>query len=89
MLISEVARMSAKITIEHNTKGWIEIFKSPGMQAIVDETGQRIASEAGENFHYAQGQRNQFTVAGFVSSSGYSGAYEEATEKVLTKAVHQ
>ena len=89
MLISEVAGMSAKITIEHNTKGWIEIFKSPGMQAIVDETGQRIASEAGENFHYAQGQHNQFTVAGFVSSSGYSGAYEEATEKTLTKAVHQ
>lgn len=81
--------MSAKITIEHNSKGWVEIFKSPEMQALVDETGQRIASDAGEHFHYSQAQNSNFTAAGFVSSTGYSGAYEEATEKTLTKAVHR
>lgn len=80
--------MSAKIVIEHNGKGWIEIFKSPEMQAVVDTAGERIAAEAGEHFGYAQAQNNQFTVAGFVSSDEYTGAYLEAVHKVLTKAVH-
>jgi len=80
--------MSAKIIIEHNGKGWIEIFKSPEMQAVVDSAGERIAAEAGEHFGYAQATNNQFTVAGFVSSDEYTGAYLEAVHKVLTKAVH-
>lgn len=80
--------MGAKITIEHVGKGWIEIFKSPEMQAVVDEAGQRIAAEAGEHFYYSRGTENKFTVAGFVSSDEYTGAYQEATDKVLTKAVH-
>lgn len=80
--------MGAKIRIEHNSQGWIEIFKSEGMQALVDQAGERIAAEAGENFSYYQAKNNRFTVAGFVSSTNYEGAYEEATDKVLTKAVH-
>ena len=80
--------MSAKIQIEHNSKGWIEIFKSPEMQAVVDEAGERIAAEAGEHFGYEAGSNNRFTVAGFVSSDEYSGAWQEAVHKVLTKAVH-
>ena len=81
--------MGAKIIIEHNPQGWIEVFKSEGMQAVVDEAGQRIAEEAGEHFSYARGQNNRFTVAGFVGSDDYEGAYLEATDKVLTKAVHR
>lgn len=81
--------MSAKIKIEHIGEGWIEIFKSAEMQAVVDEAGERIAAEAGEHFGYMQAQNNRFTVAGFVSSDEYTGAYLEATDKVLTKAVHQ
>lgn len=80
--------MGAKIRIEHDGKGWIEIFKSAEMQAVVDEAGQRIAAEAGEHFGYAQATNNQFTVAGFVSSDEFTGAFLEATDKVLTKAVH-
>jgi hypothetical protein len=45
--------MAAKVQIEHNSAGWIEIFKSAGMQAVVDSAGQRIASEAGNNFSYS------------------------------------
>lgn len=80
--------MSAKIKIEHISKGWIEIFKSANMQAVVDEAGQRIAAEAGEHFTYYPADRNQFTVAGFVVSDEHTGAYQEATDKVLTRAVH-
>lgn len=80
--------MAKKIVIEHISKGWIEIFKSPEMQAVVDEVGERIAAEAGEHFTYSQGQKNKFTVAGFVSSDEYTGAWQEAVNKVLTKAVH-
>lgn len=80
--------MAAKVTIEHNGKGWIEIFTSAKMQGVVDEAGQRIAAEAGEHFGYQPGSNNRYTAGGFVSSDEYSGAYQEATEKVLTKAVH-
>lgn len=77
-----------KITIQHNSDGWVQIFKSPEMQALVDETGQRIAEEAGGHFGYTPGTNNIYTAGGFVSSDEYTGAYLEATLKVLTKAVH-
>lgn len=80
--------MAAIVTVEHNGKGWIEIFTSPGMQSVVDAAGKRIAAEAGEHFGYKSGSNNRFTAGGFVSSDEYSGVYQEATEKVLTKAVH-
>lgn len=80
--------MGAKVVIEHNSHGWIEIFTSEGMQQVVDQAGERIAQEAGEEFTYYQGKNNRFTVAGFVSSNSFRGAYQEATDKVLTKAVH-
>lgn len=80
--------MGAKVKIEHIPSGWIELFKSAGVQSAVDSAGQRIASEAGEHFTYNPGRNNRFTAAGFVSSDEYTGAYEEAVNKVLTKAVH-
>lgn len=79
--------MGAKIEIKHNSAGWAEIFKSDGMKALVDAAGERIAAEAGEHFGYAPAQNNQFTVAGFVRGDP-EGDIEEATDKVLTKAVH-
>lgn len=80
--------MGAKIRIEHNSAGWVEVFKSPGMQAVVDQAGQRIAAEAGEHFHYHP-RYSRYTVVGHVSSDAYTGAYLEAVYKVLTKAVHK
>ena len=80
--------MAAKVQIEHISSGWAEIFKSAGMQAEVDSAGQRIASEAGDNFSYSPAENNQFTVAGFVSGN-YAGNIEEATDKTLSKAVHR
>lgn len=79
--------MGAKVRIEHNSAGWAEIFKSDGMKALVDEAGERIAAEAGEHFQYTPAQNNQYTVAGFVSGD-HEGNIQEATDKVLTKAVH-
>ena len=80
--------MGAKVVVEHIPAGWIEVFKSAGMQAVVDEAGERIAAEAGEHFGYMPAKNSNFTAAGFVSSDEYSGAYQEAVHKVLTKAVH-
>lgn len=79
--------MGAKIQIEHNSAGWAEIFKSDGVKALVDAAGERIAAEAGEHFQYSPADNNQFTVAGFVSGDAEGNALE-ATDKVLTKAVH-
>ena len=89
MHVSEVDRMSAQIRIEHVSAGWIEIFTSPEMQAAVDEAGERIAAEAGEHFAYHPATHSRFTAGGFVASDQYSGAHLEATDKVLTKAVHR
>lgn len=79
--------MGAKIRIEHNSAGWADIFKSDGMKALVDSAGERIATEAGEHFYYTPATNNQYTVAGFVSGDT-EGSILEATDKVLTKAVH-
>ena len=81
--------MGARIVIEHISSGWAEIFKSEGMKAAVDAAGERIAAEAGgEHFQYTSGTDNQFTVAGFVSGDT-EGNILEATDKVLTRAVHR
>jgi len=79
--------MSAKVVIEHNSKGWIDIFKSASMQAVVDAAGERIAQNAGDHFYYDQAEHSQFTAAGFVHGD-ISGSVQEATQKVLTGAVH-
>lgn len=79
--------MGARIVIEHVSSGWAEIFKSDGMKALVDSAGERIAAEAGEHFSYSPATNNQYTVAGFVSGDT-EGDNLEATDKVLTKAVH-
>ena len=81
--------MSAKVVIEHNSQGLIEVFKSAGMQAAVDAAGEKIRAAAGDHFRYDQATHNQFTVAGFVGADDYEGALEEAEDKVLTKAVHK
>ena len=80
--------MATIVEVEHIGKGWIEIFTSTAMQSVVDTAGKRIAAEAGDHFGYMPGSNNRFTAGGFVSSDEYSGAYQEAMEKVLTKAVH-
>lgn len=79
--------MGARIVIEHISSGWADVFKSEGMKAVVDAAGERIAAEAGEHFRYSPGMGNNYTVAGFVSGDE-KGSIEEATDKVLTKAVH-
>jgi hypothetical protein len=86
--ISEVeGLMGARIEIEHISSGWAEIFTSAEMQALVDEAGSRIAAEAGEHFEYTPAKNSRFTAGGFVSGDA-EGNIEEATDKVLTKAVH-
>ena len=79
--------MGAKVRIEHNSAGWIDIFKSEGMKAVVDSVGEQIAAEAGDHFSYSPATNNNFTVAGFVSGDT-EGSILEATDKVLSKAVH-
>lgn len=69
--------------------GWLELFRSPEMQAVVDSAGKRIAAEAGEPHFGYKGRMGRSTAGGFVSSMDYAGAYYEATDKRLTKAVHR
>lgn len=79
--------MGARIVIEHNSAGWAEIFKSEGMKAVVDAAGERIAANAGEHFQYEAADNNRFTVGGFVRGDD-EGDFLEATDKILTRAVH-
>ena len=79
--------MGAKATIEHVSEGWLAIFLSDEMQAVVDAAGEKIAAEAGEHFEYKAATNSRYTAGGFVSGDA-TGNYEEATDKTLTKAVH-
>lgn len=80
--------MGARIEIHHNSAGWMQIFKSEGMRKLVDETGSRIAAEAGPEFAYEPATHDRVTVAGFVYAVDEAGDILEATDKALTKAVH-
>lgn len=77
----------ASFRLEHIPNGWLDVFKSPGVQAEVDEAGARIAANAGEYYRYYPKPGN-FTGMGFVSSTGPSGNMYEAMDKRLTRAVH-
>lgn len=80
--------MASKVVVEHNNVGWLEIFLSGEMQAVVDAAGQRMASEAGEGFEYHQHTANRVSVGGYVQSETLEAAEAEAIDKALTKAVH-
>lgn len=80
--------MGARIRIEHNSQGWAELFKSAEMQSLVNEVGERIAGEAGDDFQYEAAINSNYTAGGFVVPATYQGAYDEAVDKTLTKAVH-
>ena len=84
--------MPVRIRIEHIPKGYMDVWKSDGMQAAVDQAGQKIAAEAnagygGEWFGY-QSDMGNFTAMGFVSSKGPTGAYYQQRDRALSKAVH-
>ena len=79
--------MPVKIRIEHIGSGYMEIWKSAGMQAVVDQAGNRIAAEAGEYFKYYP-KAGSKTAMGFVSSTGPTGAIYQQKDKRLSRAVH-
>ena len=84
--------MGAKIVIEHIPEGYLEIWKSSAMQAVVNQAGERIAASANagypnEPFRYYP-RMGSFTALGFVSSTGPSGAYYQQRDKALSQAVH-
>ena len=56
--------------------------------AGIDSILKRIAAEAGEHFSYSPSTHDRYTAAGFVSGD-HEGDMLEATDKVLTKAVHR
>lgn len=80
--------MASKVVVEHNSAGWLEIFLSGEMQAVVDAAGQKIAAEAGAGFEYHQHTANRVSVGGYVQSETQEAAEAEAVDKVLTQAVH-
>ena len=80
--------MAATVRIEHIPSGYLEIWKSDGMQSAVDSAGQRIAAEAGEPWFRYYAKPGNFTAMGFVSSTGPTGAIYEDNDKALSRAVH-
>ena len=82
--------MATKIRFEMNHDGWREILCSQKMADACKTVGERIAAEAGEHFGYraATFGYGGGRVGGYVSSTSIEGDKLEATDKVLTKAVH-
>ena len=87
--------MPGIVTVKHSGRGWLEVFHSDGMRQVVRDAADSVASEAnsgspasGEWFR-GYIRKGYCTWLGFVSSTGPTGANYEATDKVLTKAVHR
>lgn len=80
--------MPVSIRLEHVSEGYLEIWKSGNMQAVVDQAGGRIAAEAGEPWFRYYPKPGNFTSMGFVSSTGPTGAYYQQRDKALSRAVH-
>lgn len=85
--------MSVRVEVEHISAGYMEIWKSGAMQAVVDAAGGRMADEANgglsfEAFRYYP-QMGSFTAMGFVSSTGPTGAIYQQQWKTLSRAVHR
>ena len=85
--------MPVKSRIEHDGWGWAKLFKSEGVQALVDSAGKRIADEANrgasfEAYRYYS-KPGSFAALGYVSSTGPTGAYWQQQQKRLSKAVHR
>ncbi|MBQ9004076.1 MAG: hypothetical protein IJ087_19710 [Eggerthellaceae bacterium] len=82
--------MATKIRFEMNHDGWREILCSQKMADACNAVGERIASEAGQDFAYfpATLSYGGGRVGGFVRAQSIEGMLAEATGKVLTKAVH-
>ena len=81
----------AIIRIEHMSGGYMKIWKSPEMQAAVDEAGQRIADNANAGFSQPwfvyHSKTGRYTALGNVSATGPTGNYYQARDGVLSKAV--
>ena len=78
------------IRFEFISDGWREILNSADVAALVEDTGNRIAERAGDGFEYKP-QRLKYgggRVGGFVVANTYEAMEEEATDKVLTRAVN-
>ena len=80
--------MPMVIDIEHISSGYLEIWKSADMQAVVDTVGENMAAEAGEPWFRYYPKPGNLTAMGFVSSTGQTGAYYQQRDKALSRAVH-
>ena len=82
--------MASTVRIEHISEGWREILGSPGVKALVDAEGQRIADAAGEGYIYQQAYMSYGggRVGGFVVADTYEAKLDEARNKTLDRVVN-
>lgn len=81
----------ARIRIKHISSGYTRIWKSPEMQAEVDDAGQRVADNANAGFSQPwfsyRPVRGRYTALGNVSATDPTGDYYQARDGVLSRAV--
>ena len=81
----------ARIRVQHLSSGYMKIWKSPEMQAQVDEAGKHIADNANAGFSQPwfayHSKRGRYTALGNVAATGPTGDYYQARDGVLSKAV--
>ena len=82
--------MASTVRIEHISEGWRQILGSPGVKALVDAEGQRMADAAGEGYIYQQAYMSYGggRVGGFVVADTHQAKLDEARNKTLERIVH-
>lgn len=78
---------SVRIQVEILSDGVSELMQSEGIVAAVDAAAKRIERTAGPEFHAKPAQVEGHRAVALVVPVGRKGAYVEATEKRLSKAV--
>ena len=79
-----------RVRIQHVSDGWHSILCSSAVAGMVDEVGRGIAGAAGEGFsdHGHIGGFGGGRYMGTVDAATKEARMAEATDKVLTQAVH-
>lgn len=82
--------MATKIRIEHISAGYRAVLESPGVSGLVYGKGDQIAAAAGDGFicRHGHGSFGGGRPVAWVGGSDLDAWQREATDKVLTKAVH-
>ena len=81
--------MASKVRFEFDSKGFREILHYQEVKELVDDTGRRLAADAGEGYEYKSAELGYGggRVGGFVYTNDYAAMVDNAVNKTLERVI--